>query len=100
MLKHLEAKTNEELLALYRETRSIEVRQELTMRYLYIVKAIAIQMRGVYEGTMEIEDIINEGVIAIIKGIDRYDPAMDNKFETFISRRIRGMIIDLMRKND
>ncbi|MCI8513204.1 MAG: FliA/WhiG family RNA polymerase sigma factor [Lachnospiraceae bacterium] len=103
MLKHiddLEAKTNEELLALYRETHSIEVRQELTMRYLYIVKAIAVQMRNVYEGSMQMEDIVNEGVIAIIKGIDRYDPDMDNKFETFISRRIRGMIIDLMRKND
>ncbi len=103
MLKHidgLEAKTNEELLSLYRETHSLEVKQELTMRYLYIVKAIAVQMRGVYEGSMEMEDIINEGVIAIIKGIDRYDPTMDNKFETFISRRIRGMIIDLMRKND
>lgn len=103
MLRHiddLEAKTNEELLVLYRETHSIEVRQELTMRYLYIVKAIAVQMRNVYEGSMQMEDIINEGVIAIIKGIDRYDPEMDNKFETFISRRIRGMIIDLMRKND
>ena len=103
MLKHidgLEAKTNEELLMMYQESRSIEVKQELTMRYLYIVKAIAVQMRGVYEGSMDMEDIINEGVIAIIKGIDRYDPAMDNKFETFISRRIRGMIIDLMRKSD
>lgn len=103
MLKHidgLEEKTNDELLLLYRENRSVEVRQELTMRYLYIVKAIAVQMRGVYEGSMEMEDIINEGVIAIIKGIDRYDPDMDNKFETFISRRIRGMIIDLMRKSD
>ena len=86
MLKHidgLEAKTNEELLALYRETHSITVRQELTMRYLYIVKAIAVQMRNVYDGFLDMEDIINEGVIAIIKGIDRYDPAMDNKFETF-----------------
>lgn len=103
MLKHidgLEAKTNEELLILYRETHSVEIRQELTLRYLYIVKAIAVQMRNVYEGSMDMEDIINEGVIAIIKGIDRYDPAMDNKFETFISRRIRGMIIDLMRKSD
>ena len=35
-----------------------------------------------------------------MKGIDRYDPERDNKFETFISRRIRGMIIDLVRKND
>lgn len=103
MLRHidgLEAKTNEELLVLYRETHSIEVRQELTLRYLPVVKAIAVQMRNVYEGSMDMEDIINEGVIAIIKGIDRYDPSMDNKFETFISRRIRGMIIDLMRKSD
>ena len=103
MLNHidgLEAKTNEELLTLYRETHSLKVRQELTLRYLPIVKSIAIQMRNVYEGSMDMEDIINEGVIAIIKGIDRYDPTMDNKFETFISRRIRGMIIDLMRKSD
>ena len=35
-----------------------------------------------------------------MKGIDRYDPDRDNKFDTFISRRIRGMVIDLMRKND
>lgn len=103
MLKHiggLEEKTNEELLALYRENKSIEVKQELTMRYLYIVKAIAVQMRNVYEGSMQMDDIINEGVIAIIKGIDRYDPEMEIKFETFISQRIRGMIIDLMRKSD
>ena len=70
------------------------------MRYLYIVKTIAVQMRGVYAGSLQMEDIINEGVIAIMKGIDRYDPERDNKFETFISRRIRGMIIDLVRKND
>ena len=85
---------------LYRESKRLEVKQELVMRYLYIVKTIAAQMRGVYAGSLQTEDIINEGVIAIMKGIDRYDPKRDNKFETFISRRIRGMIIDLVRKND
>ena len=70
------------------------------LRYLYIVKTIANQMRNVYTGSLQMEDIINEGVIAIMKGLDRYDPERDNKFETFISRRIRGMIIDLVRKND
>ncbi len=96
----LKDKTNEELLALYQESRELTVKQELVMRYLYIVKTIAAQMRGVYAGSLQMEDIINEGVIAIMKGIDRYDPERDNKFETFISRRIRGMIIDLVRKND
>ncbi|MCI8269408.1 MAG: FliA/WhiG family RNA polymerase sigma factor [Lachnospiraceae bacterium] len=97
---YLEEKTNEELLELYRKEGKLEVKQALTLRHLYIVKTIALQMRNVYAGTLQMEDIINEGVIAIMKGIDRYDPERDNKFETFISRRIRGMIIDLVRKND
>jgi len=96
----MKEKTNEELFALYQQNKSKEIRQELTMRYLYIVKAIAVQMHSLYSGSMQMEDVINEGVIAIMKGIDRYDPSKDNKFETFISRRIRGMVIDLVRKND
>lgn len=98
--ENLKDKTNEELLALYQKSGELSIKQELVMRYLYIVKTIASQMRGVYAGSLQMEDIINEGVIAIMKGIDRYDPERDNKFETFISRRIRGMIIDLVRKND
>lgn len=96
----LKEMTNEELFALYFEGKQQQVKQELTLRYVYIVRAIAAQMRSLYSGTMQMEDIINEGVIAIMKGIDRYDPLKDNKFETFISRRIRGMVIDLVRKND
>ncbi len=96
----LKEKTNEELFALYQKDGRMEVKQELTLRYLYIVKSIAVQMHNLYAGFMQTEDIINEGVIAIMKGIDRYDPEKDNKFETFISRRIRGMVIDLVRKSD
>ncbi|MEY8337057.1 FliA/WhiG family RNA polymerase sigma factor [Lachnospiraceae bacterium 62-35] len=99
-MDYLEEKTNEELLEMYRLEGKLEVKQALVLRYLYIVKAIASQMRNIYAGTLQMEDIINEGVIAIMKSIDRYDPERDNKFETFISRRIRGMIIDLVRKND
>lgn len=97
---YLEEKTNEELLEMYRAEGRIEIKQALVLRYLYIVKTIANQMRNVYTGSLQMEDIINEGVIAIMKGLDRYDPERDNRFETFISRRIRGMIIDLVRKND
>ena len=98
--QRLKEKTNEELLEMYRVEKSLEVKQELTLRYLYIVQTIAVQMRGIYAGSLQMEDIINEGVIAIMKGIDRYEPDREHKFETFISQRIRGMIIDLVRKND
>lgn len=93
-------KTNEELFAEYKKSGDLFVKQELTLRYLYIVKAVAVQTHNLYSDFAQMEDIINEGVIAIMKGIDRYDPEKDNKFETFISRRIRGMVIDQVRKND
>ena len=96
----LEEKSNEELFALYKETGSQEVKQELTMRYVYIVRSIAYQMREMYHDFMQTDDIVNEGVIEIMRAIERYDESKDNKFETFISRRIRGMVIDMMRKND
>ncbi len=100
LTKALNEQTNEKLFALYQKDHSMEIKQELTLRYLYIVKSIAVQTYNIYSGFMQLEDIINEGVIAIMQGIDRYDPTKDNKFETFISRRIRGMVIDLVRKND
>lgn len=99
-VEDLETRANEELFMIYKRTRDNRVKQELTMRYIYIVKSVAYQMRDVYNDTMQPEDIINEGVIEIMKAIDRYDVEKDNKFETFISRRIRGMVIDLIRKND
>lgn len=102
MLIHpdLEEKSNEELFRLYRSTGEAGVKQALTLRYVYIVRSVAYQMREVYRDFMQAEDVVNEGVIEIMRGIDRYDESKDNKFETFISRRIRGMVIDMMRKND
>lgn len=93
-------KTSEELLAEYKENRSLEIKQELVMRYLYIIKSAAIQMRDVYLGFTQMEDVIHEGVIILMKAIDKFDIDKNVKFETYISKRIRGMVIDLARKQD
>ena len=60
-IDHLEEKTNEELLEMYRLEGKLEVKQALVLRYLYIVKAIASQMRNVYTGSLQMEDIIKIG---------------------------------------
>lgn len=93
-------KSNEELLKLYKETGSLEVKQEIVMRYIYLVKSIALQMRDIYLSFVQVDDIINEGVIAIMSAIDKFDVEKNVKFETYISKRIKGMIIDLARKQD
>lgn len=98
--KEYEGKTSEELLLEYKKTKDHKIKQELVMRYIYIVRNIAIQMRGVYLSFSQIDDIINEGVIAIMSAIDKFDVEKKIKFETYVSKRIRGLIIDIARKQD
>lgn len=95
-----ENQTNEELLTLYKRTKDLKIKQELALRYLYIVRSIAVQMRDVYAGFTQIEDIVNEGVLMLMSAIDKYDEDKNTKFETYVSKRIRGMIIDIARKQD
>ena len=100
MQKELSSLTNEELLTEYQRTGKLDVKQELVMRYVYIVKSIAIQMRDVYISFAQIEDIVNEGVLVIMSALDKFDPEKNVKFETYISKRIKGMVIDMARKQD
>lgn len=93
-------KTNEELFALYKKERRPEIRQELTMRYLYIATSVARQMYDIYSSSMQMEDAVNEGVLAIMRGIDSYDPDKNVKFSTYISSRIRGVMLDYVRKQE
>ena len=55
--KELDTKTNEELLILYKQTNDQKIKQTLVLRYIYIVKNIAMQMRGIYLGFSQIDDI-------------------------------------------
>lgn len=92
--------SNDELLREYKRTRNHTIKQELVERYLYVVQSIAIQMRDIYVGFTQLEDIIQEGVMTLMRAIDKYDFDKNAKFETYISKRIKGMVIDLARKQD
>ena len=63
-------KAEKELFALYKETKDPEIKKEITMRYLYIARTMAAKLYDLYSTTMQMEDAVNEGVVAIIKGID------------------------------
>ncbi|GFI61201.1 RNA polymerase sigma factor FliA [Clostridiales bacterium] len=56
-------------------------------------------MKGVYASFAQIDDIVNESVIVLMSSIDKYVIGT-TKFETYISKRLRGLIIDLARKQD
>lgn len=95
-----EGRSSEDLLLEYKRTKDFKIKQELTLRYVYMVRSISIQMRDVYVSFAQLDDIVNEGVIVIMNGIDKFNPELNVKFETYISKRIRGMIIDMARRQD
>jgi len=98
--KAYETKTNEEILSNFLQTRDPGMKQELVLRYSYLVKTIAMQMRGVYISFAEMDDIVNEGIIALMGAIDKFDSDRNVKFVSYASLRIRGAIIDFARKQD
>ena len=61
--------TNEELLDEYMHNRSREIKEELTLRYIPLVRQIAKQMWNVYSNFSQIDDIINEGVFVIMTAL-------------------------------
>jgi RNA polymerase sigma factor for flagellar operon FliA len=48
-------------------------------------------------GVLSSEDIISYGTIGLIQAVDRYDPSVGVKFETYAIRRIKGAILDAIR---
>lgn len=92
--------SNEELLAAYKKTDNDQYKWSLILRYKGLIKNAALQIRGVYQHLAQVDDIVSEGILTLAAAIDRYDPEKGVKFETFIAKRIRGMVIDVVRKQD
>ncbi|MGD9568613.1 MAG: sigma-70 family RNA polymerase sigma factor [Sedimentibacter sp.] len=84
----------------YYATRDIHIRNLIIEKYSYLVKIIALKLRGIYQQYGDVEDIVNEGIIALMDVIEKYDTSKNTKFETYASIRIRGSIIDYVRKQD
>ncbi len=75
-------------------------RDQLITEYLPYVKRIVHRIAVHLPSTIDIEDLMNVGVIGLIQAVDRYDPKRDNKFMTFAVFRIRGAVLSELRSRD
>jgi len=85
---------------IYKAYKSIEVRNEIVLQYTNLVRKIVLRFKGSYTNFGQLDDMVNQGIIALIDAVEKFDPDMGNKFETFASLKIKGAIIDFMRKQD
>lgn len=88
------------LWARYAEDRSLENRNELVVYYMYLVRNIVYRMMPIYKGYSNFDDLLSCGVLGLIDAIDKYALKRDVRFEYYAAMRVRGEIIDNMRKQD
>jgi RNA polymerase sigma factor for flagellar operon FliA len=89
-----------ELFLRYKQTKDTKVRNDIVMAYSSVVKYAVISTRNMYQKYADAEDITNEGMMALISAVESFDTEKNVKFETYASIKIRGAIIDYIRKQD
>ncbi len=82
----------------FKRTRSNNLRNQLVMSYLWLVKYLAGRLAIRLPSFMGQEDLESCGVFGLMEAVEKFDPDMGIDFETYAYRRIRGAMIDEIRK--
>ena len=84
----------------YAKAKSPEIREKIILEYAPLVKVVAGRLSMYLGYNVEYEDLVSYGIFGLIDAIDKFDFLKDVKFETYASLRIRGAILDQIRKMD
>ena len=84
----------------YRRHQTPELREQIIIDYAPLVKLVAGRLNMYLGYNVEYEDLVSYGIFGLIDAIDKFDMSKDVKFETYASLRIRGSILDQIRKMD
>lgn len=82
------------------KAKNPQLRDQLMVKYLGLVHYVVNKLFKTMPSNVDREDLVNIGVIGLSEALDRYNPYFGIKFETYAIPRIRGAIIDELRKQD
>jgi len=74
--------------------------REDALRYVPFVRRIAVRMARGLPSHVALEDLVSAGMIGLIDALDRFDPKKGQRFETYAEFRVRGAILDDLRRAD
>jgi RNA polymerase sigma factor for flagellar operon FliA len=75
-------------------------RERLIHEHLSDVKLIVQRIATHLPAGVDVEDLMNVGVMGLIEAADRFDPKRDNKFMTYAIFRIKGAVLSELRSRD
>lgn len=84
---------------MYNATGTIE--SSSTIQYFApLVRKIAHHMQSRLPASVEVDDLIQAGMIGLMDALGRFEDGQGAQFETYASQRIRGAMLDELRQND
>lgn len=90
----------EKLWEEYAKNKSPEIREKIIVEYAPLVKVVAGHLHMYLGHNVEYDDLVGYGIFGLIDAVDKYNSGKEVKFETYASLRIRGAILDSIRKMD
>jgi RNA polymerase sigma factor for flagellar operon FliA len=84
----------------YEENPTEERKERIVKRYLPLIKYVVGRMAVSAPPGLDYEDLLSFGVFGLLDAINRFDPSKGFSFQTFAVPRIRGAVLDELRKYD
>lgn len=91
---------NEDLVREYLKSNDPKLREQAIVRFVPIVKYVIGRLNLSVKSKMELEDIHSAGVIGLIRALEDFDVSRGTTFKTYATWKVRGHILDYLRKID
>ena len=85
---------------MYNKAQAQDSQHQLIERYAPLVKRIAFHLLARLPASVQVDDLIQAGMIGLLEASRKYDSGKGASFETFAGIRIRGSMLDEVRKGD
>ena len=87
-------------LQMYSKAQAVDQQASLVEQHAALVKRIAYHMLGRLPASVQVDDLIQAGMIGLLEAAKKFDASKGASFETFVGIRIRGAMLDELRKGD
>ena len=75
-------------------------KDQLVQRFAPLVKRIAYHLMARLPSSVQVDDLVQNGMMGLLDAINRFEAGMGAQFETYAAQRVRGAMLDGWREND
>ena len=75
-------------------------KDQLVQRFAPLVKRIAYHLMARLPSSVQVDDLVQNGMMGLLDAISRFEAGMGAQFETYAAQRVRGAMLDGLREND